>query len=200
MDFKIWSDKYRKHYPGEIAYYNEQLESVCEKSPTFESMSRSVQTRGFLLKEEFVSICEWKTVRARSHYQKNDEEIVQETTMQIIREHPNTIRQLNELVELKGVGVPVASAILTVIYPTIYCIVDFRVWNSLLWLEYKKSSFDSYSSSREFIDSFRKYDDINSYIKYLDKIRNLSNDNNMAPRDIEMALWQFDKNRGILED
>ena len=198
MDFKRWAEKYVKNYKDTISFQNDKGEMMKETSPVFKNISKSLRKRRFLKREEFINICKWKSPRPKKHYQKNSKKKIEEITREVFAKHPDTESQMTELLKLKGVNIPVASALLTVIYPKIYCIVDFRVWNSLLWIEEKKYLFKDYSIFFDFINNFRGYDTIKSYISYMEKIKKLAKKHRMVPREIEMALWQHDKYRGKL--
>ena len=63
IDFNLWAQEYEKNYNSPIRYSDTHGNTVEEKSPYFESISTVLQKRGYLLKEEFISICEWKTKR-----------------------------------------------------------------------------------------------------------------------------------------
>ena len=200
INFKNWVKEYeRNHRENNISirYKNNNGELVEEHSPYFESISQVLQGRGFLLKDEFVNICEWKSKRPQKRYKSNGEKDIKERTKIAISEHPNTEKQIKGLIELNGVGVPVASAILTVIFPEDYCVIDYRAWRALLWV-LSEFSFKEYNEFSEVMDNFRSYRQTDSYVEYLKKIRTLANQNQMTPRKIEMALWMYDKKRGVL--
>jgi hypothetical protein len=198
MDFNRWAKEYVNNYNDTISYQNNNGEMIKETSPVFENISKSLQKRRYLKREEFINICKWKTPRPKKHYQENNKKKIEKITKKVFSEHPDTKSQMTELIKLKGVSAPVASALLTVIYPKIYCIVDFRVWNSLLWMEDQKSLFKNYSSFSDFINNFRSYGNVTSYIFYMERIKKLAEKHSMIPREIEMALWQYDKCRGKL--
>ncbi len=98
---------------------------------------------------------------------------------------------------LKGVGIPVASAILTVIFPEEYCVIDYRVWRTLLWMHSDMHNLENYSCFSELTDCLRKYTTIDSYSLFLEVIRKFAEENNTTRRKIEMALWAYDKERGL---
>jgi hypothetical protein len=108
-------------------------------------MSAKLQKRGYLLKEEFVGICIWKTERQKKRYLENSDKYVKKITKEAFGA-PEKDR-VKILDRLEGVGVPVASAILTVVFPETYCIIDYRAWRALLWrslTEKGGSGFNSY--------------------------------------------------------
>ena len=50
----------------------------------------------------------------------------------------------------------------------------------------------------DFINNFRSYGEVRSYISYMERIKKLAEKHRLIPREIEMALWQYDKCRGKL--
>lgn len=198
MDFKRWAQEYIKNYKGTISFQNDKGEMIKETSPVFKNISKVLKKRRCLKRKEFINICKWKTPRPKRYYQENAKKKIEKITRKVFAKHPDTELQMTELLKLKGVNVPVASALLTVIYPKTYCIVDFRVWNTLFWIEDKRSLFKNYSNFSDFINNFRSYNKVSSYLFYLERIKKLAEKHSMIPREIEMALWQYDKCRGKL--
>lgn len=200
IDFELWANE--EDYNSPIKYIDDNGNIKEEKLSNFTSISRVLKRRGYLFEKEFINICEWKTKRQKNRYERNSKEEIKKVTKTIISIHPNTKRQIYELTHLKGVGVPVASAILTVIFPEYYCLLDYRAWRALLWVlklqESKSFCFKDYTKFSRVMDDFRNYPSLDSYIRYLEKIKKLAKQNNMTPRKIEMALWIYDKKNGIL--
>ncbi len=92
IDFELWAKEYEKQYiqyNTSIEYIDNCENTLEEKSPYFSSISKVIQKRGYLLKKEFISICEWKTKRQKSRYKSNSEEIIRESTKNIISLHIN---------------------------------------------------------------------------------------------------------------
>lgn len=80
------------------------------------------------------------------------------------------------LVGLYGVDVPVASAILTAIYPKRFTIIDFRALQAL--------GTDSSNRSIDF------------YLEYLTFCRALAVKHGVSLRDLDRALWQWSREHG----
>src|SRR3990172_7119950 len=123
FDLEYWIEQHVTAYPADVGgKYPVYLEPNGiereEKSPYFENMSEVLVKRGFLYKKEFVSIGKWKAHRQINNYEANSEETVQKVTRDVLKEE-NEMRKVKMLTNggLRGVLVPVASAILTVIYP-----------------------------------------------------------------------------------
>ena len=94
----------------------------------------------YLTKQELEEILRWK-LRGQYGRQENrralntDELIRAVTGVALTVEHPNKEYELelrmNLLCVLRGVGVPVASAVLAISYPDEYAVLDFRVWRQV---------------------------------------------------------------------
>jgi thermostable 8-oxoguanine DNA glycosylase len=113
----------------------------------------------------------WKTARAKKHYLKNIETVTSITkeAFKLTDDKSKIIK----LCELKGVSVPVASAILTVIYPKSYGVIDIRCLQMLNQLGY----------------TFSYITMPNNYIKYLHTIREIAKENNITPREVDKILF-----------
>jgi hypothetical protein len=94
----------------------------------------------YLTKEELDKILHWKL---RGQYGRlnhllsaNSDELIQKVTgLALSVEHPDADYELELrfkiLTCLRGVGVPVASAILALIYPETNAVIDFRGWRQI---------------------------------------------------------------------
>ena len=85
--------------------------------------------------------------------------------------------KLRTLTLIYGVGIPVASSILTLCFPKEYSVIDFRNWRQLYKQTEKKSSYST-----------------NEYIKYLGIIKGLAFKFNVTTQEIDLAIWQKDIN------
>jgi thermostable 8-oxoguanine DNA glycosylase len=86
--------------------------------------------------------------------------------------------------EVAGIGVPIASAILTVCYPDRFTILDYRAWEALF--HFKK------------VESKSIPVDIGSYFNYLGKCREMAREKNMSLRELDHALWGWSKRNSII--
>jgi hypothetical protein len=136
----------------------------------------------FLDKSDFERILKWKLRnqfgRQSNLRQLNTEEIIQKITRLVFEiEHPNheyeTQLKFKILTSIKGVEIPIASAILTLTNPDKYAVIDFRVWRQLFGI--KKS-----------------YYAMTDYLKYLTVIKALAVKYDLKLQQIDMAIWQFD--------
>lgn len=203
FDISYWLRKSEEDYLNDTQgnfplFFDKDGKKQLEKSPYFEIMSDVLQKRGFLLKDEFISIGKWKTRRQTSNYEKNSEDKVRELTKKAIFAPEKEKIQI--LLKLNGVGVRVASAILTVIYPERYCVIDYRAWRALLWLKNIGKSgqfnFQSYKEYSEFLDFVNKSDKIGIYFNYLKILRSIALNLDITARKLELAFWKFDQQKG----
>ena len=134
--------------------------------------------------ENLLDIVRWKSARSEWHIRKNTSSQITNAldaaaTVASSNSDENLVEALNALQKLKGVGIPVASAILTAINPERYTIIDFRALEAL---DYPRQ-------------------DENFYIAYLNYCRDLAAQNVVsaqtelpAPtplRALDRALWQW---------
>jgi thermostable 8-oxoguanine DNA glycosylase len=91
---------------------------------------RHVKRAGQFSRAEFIKMCRWKSPRAVHHYERNAPATIRTKSRQLLRSRDERHR-LELLTSLKGVSVPTASAILTLIDPERYGVIDIRVWQLL---------------------------------------------------------------------
>jgi hypothetical protein len=91
---------------------------------------RHVRRAGEFSRAEFLVMCRWKSPRAAPQYERNPAARVREASRAALRAGIER-RRIEALTRLRGVSVPVASAILTLIDPRRYGVLDIRVWQLL---------------------------------------------------------------------
>src|SRR6266545_2154402 len=91
---------------------------------------RAARRRGWLTREEFLAMCRWKSPRATRHYRLNPPGEVRAASRAALATRSER-RRLELLTNLRGVNVPLASAILTLMYPRRYGVLDIRAWQLL---------------------------------------------------------------------
>jgi len=203
FDFLYWMKKYAEDYPRDVdgkfpIYIDEQGHEHEERSPYFETISKVFQRRGHLLRQEFVSIGIWKTERQTKRYKNNSEEDVESITKKAMAASDRD--KVSILLDLEGVGVPVASSVLTMTNPKEYCIIDYRTQRALLWLKKVAGNcciaFVSYGEYSDFLDSCDAYGTVRAYYDFRDDVKKIGMKKQMTPRQVEMALWKFDEMKG----
>ena len=147
------------------------------KQYSYKKFSIKLKSKKFMIKAEFLKIGMWKSQRAKNHYLKNDNAFVEEVTKIAFSSYTSEKLRIEILQLLKGVGYPVASALLHFgLSSEKYPIIDFRA----LWSLYKMNK------------NKIKYD-FNLWNKYRTDCLNLTKKHNLSLRDLDKALWQFSK-------
>lgn len=140
----------------------------------------------YLKAEEFDEILRWKLRgqygRQREWRKANTEEVIRVVTAAALnvthsdKEYEDELR-VSILCALRGVGVPIASAVLALVFPENYAVIDFRGWRQVFGE--KKSTFS-----------------IADYKKYLREIRKLANELKWPTQEVDLAIWEYDRANG----
>lgn len=144
----------------------------------FNEIGKCIKNRGYIQKEEFLEIVRWKSARAIRKAEANNKEVVKKITKIALETDDEEIRMM-VITSLNGVSIPMVSAIFTVSYPEKYGVIDIRGWHTLYNLkivDYKKDVFN-----------------IKDWLLYLEIIRKLSKKYEVSPRDIDKAIFMYDK-------
>ena len=75
-------------------------------------------------------MCRWKSPRAIRHYRRHSAATIRRVSRAVLATRDES-RRLALLTGLEGVSVPTASAILTLLEPRRYGVLDIRVWQLL---------------------------------------------------------------------
>ena len=89
--------------------------------------------RGWFTRGEFLRMCRWKSPRVVRHYASNPAARVRRLSRAVLATRSER-RRLELLTRLSGVSVPTASAILTLLEPQRYGVLDIRAWQLLFGL------------------------------------------------------------------
>lgn len=139
-----------------------------------------VKKDGFFTKSEFLRMCMWKSPRPQRHFMANSEDLIISISQQVFVTTCEAAR-IDLLTNLRGVGIPVASAILTLTNPRTYGVLDTRVWQ-LLYL-YKTVSVKPLGTNFSTED----------WLKYIEELRRWANEFNVSARAIERTLYEYHK-------
>lgn len=143
----------------------------------FEVVGRNAKKRGHLTFEEFYRICMWKSSRQKQRYLKNKKR-VKAVTRRAFTE-TNERLKMEILCELSGVGIPTASAILTMVYPRRYAIIDIRCIEAL------REIFGQ--------DQIKETITMCGWLRYLELMREWAKENGVMPRELDMVLFAMHK-------
>ena len=95
----------------------------------------------------------------------------------MVFDEKNELNKIKILTDLKGVRIPTASAILSVVNPEIYPIIDIRCVQSL-----RDLGIINWKTITE-----------KNWIEYLSIIRSLSKEKNKTAREIEKGLFSYNR-------
>ena len=124
----------RAPYPSVAALLRRELVRE-EDTATARLMDtlRRARRRGWLTRAEFLAMCRWKSPRALHHCRLNSAAAVRRTSRAVLATRSERTR-VALLTGLHGVSVPTASAILTLLDPRRYGVLDIRAWQLLFGL------------------------------------------------------------------
>jgi hypothetical protein len=137
----------------------------------------------YLTASEFEEILEWKLGqqmgRQRDLRSTNTDELIRAVTgLALTITHPNKEYELelrtDILCALRGVGVPVASSVLALVFPEEYAVIDFRNW-------------------RQLFDEDKTVFFTPDYKRYMEKIRLLANELGWPVQEVDHAIWEYDR-------
>jgi hypothetical protein len=120
----------------------------------------------------------WKSARIAGLIEENSPSAVAKALRFATDKRTSEKWAIETLCELKGVGIPVASAILTMVYPDRYTIIDFRALKALG------------------IQRGAGEETADFYLEYLQGCRSLARDYKISLRTLDRALWQWSKEHG----
>jgi hypothetical protein len=133
-----------------------------------------------ITRSEFLAICRWKSPRAVKYYSQNHESTIQAACYAALSTRSEQ-KRLDCLTKLKGVNVPMASAILTLTNPQRYGVIDIRVWQLL----YAMRSVYAKPSGTNF--TFK------NWYHYLSKLRYFAKQFDVPVRTVERTLFRYHK-------
>lgn len=190
FDVDYWEKRFLRNYEDNITYFIDDKKHY-DSSSLFKTASKIFNDRGYLKKEEFISIGVLRAPRARKWFMENSEQEIRDISKKIINKN-SAEEMIEELTRLKGVGTPVATTVITVLNPKKYCTYSFRSLRTLIWINNNLKNYQDYHQSLELI---RKMN-IEGYKKYLKKLKNFRKDKEHTLRELEIALEEYDKNQG----
>ena len=154
-------------------------ELVAEDAATEALLARlaRVKRRGWFTRGEFLRMCRWKSPRAFRHYASNPAARVRRVSRAVLAARSER-RRLALLTRLRGVSVPTASAILTLIDPRRYGVLDIRAWQLLFGL----GAVDRKPAGRGFAPR--------DWLDYLAQLRLHARRLGVTARAVEYTLFQ----------
>jgi len=137
----------------------------------------------YLTAAELEEILEWKLDkqigRQRVRRSANTEEIIRAITglaLTITDQNKDYELELRVsiLCALRGVAIPIASAILALVFPDEYAVIDYRAWRQVF--EDEKHMFS-----------------LPDYKRYMCEIRKLGKELNWPTQEVDHAIWAYDQ-------
>lgn len=151
---KFWSARYDETYDAVLGM-----------------VGPGVRDRGYYDRSDFIAVGRWKAARATPLLESNTEQMLKDVTSTAFGA-PEPIRH-RVLTLLRGVQVPIASALLTAWRPDLYTVIDVRAVKSLV-------AASVFETSKQ----------LPPYITYLNACRELAADCQCDLRTLDRALWQ----------
>jgi len=168
-----------------------------DSDPCFSSISERFQERGYIEKEELREIGRWKVQGGRidRHLKENSPERVEDQSA-LAFDSDSDGEKIAVLSELKGVRVPVASTILAMWKPDTHAVIDFRALRALPAAKPELLDQETYTEFAGFLELFRTYGtDPGAYEFYIAHVRGLAEESGLLTREVDMALWEYDRRR-----
>lgn len=131
---------------------------------------------GFYRRADFLLVVRWKSARALPQARQNSARAITSATRAAFGTEDEAAR-LAHLLSLRGVGVPIASALLHCAFPSLYPILDYRAVEALG--EPKRRT--SYTAA--------------FWLSYVERCRRLAADAGVSMRELDKALWQDSRER-----
>jgi hypothetical protein len=156
-----------RHWANRYAYPDEpEME---------ERMARDARARGYLMRDEFLELCRWKTPRSQPRCAENRDDFVREVT-RIALATANEELKIRVLLLLAGVSWPTASVILHFCDRGRYPILDVRALWSVGFRRPPAYTFPF-------------------WWEYTCFVRGIGDRTGLPMRTIDRALWQYSKER-----
>jgi thermostable 8-oxoguanine DNA glycosylase len=159
---------------------NLQLGKTPDPSEDLISKLSHIKQRAYFDKPEFLEMCSWKSPRPRHLYQSNSSADIRRVSIKLFAAECEK-QKVELLTSLKGVGVPTASAILTLTDPQDYGVIDIRVWQLL----YQYGAVATRPSGVGFSTE--------NWLEFLERLRYWARKFNVTVRDVERALFEHHK-------
>ena len=166
-----WADRYDE-------FQRRQDPKDAEVEREIETWLRRLPEPKYLDKPNFVKIGRWKTKRQTRAYESNDQVLVEKATrLAYLADEPHL--KLHILQVLRGVSVGVSSTILYFLHPDSFPIFDIRARTTLRAAGSWNRPVDDASAD--------------AWLEYVQLMRGLSRDLGVSLRDLDKALWAYDR-------
>ena len=138
------------------------------------AIGKAARARGFYARDEFVTVCRWKTPRSAPRVAMNSDEDVERATRVALLEASTEAERMEALRSLHGVDWATASVLLHLVYPERYPIIDRRALHALGAHQRASYSFGFWQ-------------------EYVSTCVRLAGEAGVDGRTFDQALWQWSK-------
>lgn len=167
----------KRLYPNLTELIKDNLDTPeVQEAENLIKQLEDVKKRGFFTKEQFYDVAMWKSPRPKKYYLDNSEENIIQNSRLVLNSNSDD-EKIILLISFKGVSIAVASALLTIINPKDYGIIDIRVWQVLYLYDKIKTKPRGQGFNLE------------DYKRYLFILRKYAGKFNVNVRDIERILF-----------
>lgn len=158
-----WVKRWSERYP------------VAAEVTLFNELGPLIAARGYYTREEFMQVELWKSKRAKPYLARNSDADIEDITRLALTAPERLRHRVLDL--LSGVGIPMASALLTVAYPYRFTVIDYRAIETLSAYRDLEGGWPSYS-------------------RYRALCGDIASRSNTDLRTLDRALWQWSKEQG----
>ncbi len=163
-----------------------ELQKGLEYYDPESSVFPAIATRGrkSMTAEELLLVLKWKTGRLKKSYAKTVSRLPEiNTAVRIANKRGEEVEAIQDLCKIDEIGVPVASAILTVCYPEKFTILDWRVLDVL---EIKPGESSKWSAK-------------DYWKRFVPRVKAERERFDRTLRDTDRALWGLSVYRQVME-
>lgn len=153
----------------------------------FETVSGRFRTDGTLSPYDFFAVVIWKSDRPKTRI-KHGLVAAGRTVEALMREvhaAPTGQAKVEALLQVDGVGLAMASAVLAVCYPEHFTVLDYRAWEALQQM-----------SAQGLPAAYPQ--NAGQYLQYCAACRCLAGEAGLSLRDLDRALWAQSWERDLL--
>lgn len=154
----------------------------------FEVVSERFRQEHTLKPYDFFAIVIWKSNRTKTKIRDGlaAADISVDELMRQISQAETPQAKVEKLLQIWGIGVPIASAILAVCYPDEFTVLDRRVWEVL-----QQRSIEGLP------ERFPKTP--TKYLQYCSVCRSLADQSELTLRELDRVLWAKSWENGLLD-
>jgi len=144
----------------------------------FEVVTPRFQENRTLSPYDFFAIVTWKSNRAKTRIRDGLAAAGKPASilMREVSEAASAEAKVETLLKVRGIGLPMASAILTVCYPEEFTVLDYRAWGTL-----EEASIEGLPA--------RYPQEVGEYLQYCRICQHLAAEKVLSLRDLDRALW-----------